>query len=186
MHRPDLILDEQGVLAGARFVPSPNADARPEGETPSLVVVHGISLPPREFGSDAVERLFTNRIDPAAHPYFGQLAGLAVSSHFFVRRSGEIVQFVPCALRAWHAGVSVWRGRERCNDFSVGVELEGADDVAYLESQYLQIARVVDALRHRYPIADVVGHEHIAPGRKSDPGPAFDWLHFRAHLDSRA
>jgi AmpD protein len=181
-----VIFDDRGVLEGARFVASPNADDRPDGEAPGLIVVHGISLPPREFGSDAVERLFTNRLDFAAHPYYASLAGLTVSSHLFVRRSGEIIQFVPCARRAWHAGVSSWRGRERCNDYSVGIELEGADDVPYLEAQYLQLARLVAALRCRYPIADVVGHEDIAPGRKSDPGSAFDWAHLRDRLDSYA
>jgi AmpD protein len=179
-----VIVDGNGVLAGARFVASPNADERPGAEAPSLVVIHGISLPPREFGSDAVERLFTRRLDCAAHPYYAALEGLDVSSHLFVRRSGEVVQFVPCARRAWHAGASTWRGRERCNDYSVGIELEGADDVPYLEAQYLQLARVVAAIRERYPIVDVVGHEDIAPGRKTDPGPAFDWAHFRERLRS--
>jgi len=181
-----VIFDDRGLCGGTRFIASPNADDRPDGEVPSLVVVHGISLPPREFGSDAVERLFTNRLDCAAHPYYAALEGLAVSSHLFVRRGGEIVQFVPCTRRAWHAGASSWRGRDRCNDYSVGIELEGADDLPYLEAQYVQLARLVAALRRRYPIVDVVGHEHIAPGRKSDPGPAFDWMHFRELLDSRA
>ena len=167
-------------------MPSPNADDRPSGEVVRLLVIHGISLPPGEFGSDAVERLFTNRLDCDAHSYFAVLAGLAVSSHFFLRRSGEIVQFVPCARRAWHAGVSSWRGRQRCNDYSVGIELEGADDVPYLEAQYLQLARLVAALRERYPIEDVVGHSDIAPGRKSDPGPAFDWTHLHEKLASRS
>lgn len=168
-------VDDAGLLSGVRFVPSPNADERPSGEAPSLVVVHAISLPPRCFGSDAVERLFTNRLDPAAHPYFAALAGLRVSAHFFIRRGGEIIQFVPVTRRAWHAGESRWRGRTRCNDFSVGVELEGADDVPYLEAQYLSLARVVAAVRRRYDIAEIVGHCDIAPGRKTDPGPAFDW-----------
>ncbi|MCX7892380.1 MAG: 1,6-anhydro-N-acetylmuramyl-L-alanine amidase AmpD [Burkholderiales bacterium] len=175
-------IDAQGLLAGARFVPSPNADERPAGEAPSLVVVHGISLPPRCFGSDAVERLFTNRLDTATHPDFAALAGLEVSAHLFIRRGGEIVQFVATGRRAWHAGDSFWRGRARCNDFSVGVELEGADDVPYLEAQYLALARVVAALGRRYRIAEIVGHSDIAPARKTDPGEAFDWRHFRERL----
>ena len=177
--------DEEGLLAGVRFVASPNADERPGGELPSLIVIHGISLPPREFGSDAVERLFTNRLDCASHPYYTALAGLSVSTHLFVRRSGEVIQFVPCFRRAWHAGVSSWRGRERCNDYSVGIELEGADELPYLEAQYQQTVRLIAALRHRYPIDDIVGHADISPGRKSDPGPAFDWTYLRARLAAR-
>ena len=177
-----MTIDDQGVLVGARSINSPNADERPPGETPRLVVVHAMSLPPGDFGSDAIERLFINRLDCCAHPFFESLAGLKVSAHFVVRRGGEVVQFVPCTKRAWHAGVSAWRGRARCNDFSVGIELEGADDVPYLEAQYRQLARLAAALRARYPIEDVVGHSDIAPGRKTDPGPAFDWAHFRERL----
>jgi AmpD protein len=138
--------------------------------------VHGISLPPGVFGGDGVARLFTNTLDPAADPFYVTIAGLRVSAHFFVRRRGEVVQFVGCNDRAWHAGVSSWRGRERCNDFSVGIELEGADDVPYTVRQYRRLADLLRALKRRYPtIAAAAGHSDIAPGRKTDPGPAFDW-----------
>jgi AmpD protein len=183
--RAPLALDADGRAPGVRFVPSPNCDDRPDPEGVTLVVLHGISLPPGKFGGGDIERLFTNALDPAAHPYFAQIAGLRVSAHFLVRRRGEIVQFVPCARRAWHAGASNWRGRERCNDFSVGIEMEGADDVAYTAAQYRATARLVAAVSRRYPVADVVGHSDIAPGRKSDPGPAFDWPRFRGELARR-
>ena len=140
-----------------------------------MIVVHGISLPPGEFGGEAIERLFTNRLDPGAHPCFATIAALRVSAHFLIRRDGALVQFVPCGRRAWHAGESAWRGRRRCNDFSIGIELEGADDIAYAPAQYATLGRLIRALRRRYPIADVVGHSDIAPGRKTDPGGAFDW-----------
>ncbi len=170
-----LTLDADGLASIACQVASPNFDRRPDGAVVSLVVIHGISLPPGRFGGRAVELLFTNRLDPAAHPYYAQLEGVRVSAHFFVRRDGRLLQFVPCAMRAWHAGVSTWKGRERCNDFSVGIELEGADDLPYAGAQYAMLARLLKALRRRYPIADVVGHSAVAPGRKTDPGPAFDW-----------
>jgi AmpD protein len=182
---PGLALDAEGRLPGVRFVPSPNCDARPDAEAVTLVVLHGISLPPGRFGGRDIERLFTNTLDPAAHPYFAGIAALRVSAHFLVRRSGEIVQFVPCAHRAWHAGASSWGGRERCNDFSVGVEIEGADEVAYASAQYRAAAKLVAAIARRYPVGDVVGHSDIAPGRKTDPGPAFDWPRFRAELARR-
>jgi AmpD protein len=140
-----------------------------------LVIVHGISLPPGRFGGDAIERLFTNRLAADAHPSFATVAALRVSAHFLIRRDGELVQFVGCADRAWHAGVSAWRGRERCNDFSIGIEVEGADTVRYAGAQYARLAALIRALARRYPIAAVVGHSDVAPGRKTDPGPAFDW-----------
>jgi len=140
-----------------------------------MIVVHGISLPPGEFGGDAIERLFTNRLDPGAHPGFAAIAPLRVSAHFLIRRDGALVQFVPCGRRAWHAGESAWGDRVRCNDFSIGIELEGSDDVAYAPAQYAMLGRLIRALRRRYPIADVVGHSDIAAGRKTDPGAAFDW-----------
>jgi AmpD protein len=170
------------VLAGAVQLPSPNCDERPEHSLVTLLVVHNISLPPGEFGGDAIFGLFTNSLDPAAHPYYETLRDLNVSAHFLVRRDGELIQFVPCAKRAWHAGPSSWQGRECCNDFAVGVELEGCDDQAYADQQYLRLAELAAALRRRYPIVDVVGHSDIAPGRKTDPGPAFDWGRFRALL----
>lgn len=175
-------LDELGILAGAEQIVSPNCDERPVGESVTLLVVHGISLPPGEFGGDAIARLFTNSLDSTAHPAFEALRDLRVSAHFLIRRGGEIVQFVPCAKRAWHAGESRHAGRERCNDFSVGVELEGTDDTAYTDPQYEALARLAAILIARYPIADIVGHGDIAPGRKTDPGPAFDWPRLRAML----
>jgi AmpD protein len=176
---PRLTVDARGIASPAIQIASPNCDARPPDTELTLLVVHGISLPPGEFGGDAIARLFTNRLDPAAHPYYGTIADLRVSAHFLVRRDGALVQFVACAQRAWHAGVSAWKGRERCNDYSIGVELEGADRVPYEDAQYAMLARLVRALRRRYPIADVVGHSDVAPGRKTDPGPAFDWPRLR-------
>jgi len=164
-----------GLLEGARFVASPNRDARPEGVTIELVVIHNISLPPGEFGGPGIEDLFLNRLDPAAHPYFAGVAHLRVSAHFLIRRDGGLTQFVPCTERAWHAGVSQWRGRERCNDFSIGIELEGADEIPFEDAQYASLARLITALKGRYPIVAIAGHSDIAPGRKTDPGPLFDW-----------
>jgi len=177
-----LTLDEDGHAAQAAFVASPNCDARPDGASIRLVVVHGISLPPGEFGGNGIIELFTNRLDPAAHPYYATIADLRVSAHFLVRRDGSLLQFVACRERAWHAGASCWRGVERCNDYSVGVELEGADDVPYEAAQYATLRALVAALRARYPIEDVVGHSDIAPGRKTDPGVAFDWSRLDASL----
>jgi N-acetyl-anhydromuramoyl-L-alanine amidase len=167
-----------GWLASARRVPSPNCDDRPAGVAPDLVVVHGISLPPGEFGGRWIDALFTNSLPPDEHPYFAEVAALRVSAHALVRRDGEVVQYVPFHRRAWHAGVSNWRGRERCNDFSVGIELEGTDARAYESAQYGALARLVAALCRAYPTLSperVVGHSDVAPGRKSDPGIAFDW-----------
>lgn len=171
-----------GIARGASFIPSPNADERPPGSAITLLVIHNISLPPGEFGGDGVRDLFTNRLDPAAHPAYAALRGLRVSAHFFVRRTGELIQFVACVRRAWHAGESSWQGRARCNDFSIGIELEGADTVPYAAVQYERLGRLAQALRRRYPIVDVVGHSDIAPHRKTDPGPAFDWARLRALL----
>ena len=177
-------LDAGGWLTGAKRVISPNCDERPAGELVRLVVIHAISRPPGEFGGDGVERLFTNRLDPEAHPYFRKIHDLHVSAHFLIRRDGIIVQFVPCSLRAWHAGASNWRGIERCNDFSIGIELEGCDDRPFELLQYASLARLVRILRQHYPIEDLVGHADIAPGRKADPGPHFDWAHLHRLLAS--
>ena len=168
-------LDAAGWLAGARRIPSPNCDARPEGTRITLLVLHGISLPPGAFRGDGVERLFTNRLDDDAHPYYTQIRELRVSAHFYIRRDGTLIQFVPCEQRAWHAGASSWRGRPRCNDYSIGVELEGTDTTPYTARQYARLARLVQALRLRYPLRDLAGHSDVAPGRKTDPGPSFDW-----------
>ncbi|HQR49832.1 MAG TPA: 1,6-anhydro-N-acetylmuramyl-L-alanine amidase AmpD [Steroidobacteraceae bacterium] len=172
-----------GWLSGARRVPSPNCDDRPEGVAVDLIVVHGISLPPGEFGGPWIDALFTNSLPPDAHPYFEQVAGLRVSAHALVRRDGEVVQYVPFQRRAWHAGASSWQGRERCNDYSVGIELEGTDASAYEPAQYEVLARLVALLCRAYKglsTERVVGHSDVAPGRKSDPGIAFDWPLLRA------
>ena len=169
----------EGVVASARQVRSPNCDGRPAGEPITLIVLHNISLPPGEFGGEAIASLFTNCLDFGAHPYFTTLKGVEVSAHFLIRRDGELVQFVPCALRAWHAGRSRWQDRDRCNDFSIGIELEGTDEVPYCDAQYETLAALVRALYRHYPIRQVVGHSDIAPERKSDPGAAFDWPRIR-------
>ena len=173
--RRRLTIDAAGYATTARRIRSPNRDARPPGTRIDLIVIHGISLPPGEFGGEAIAGLFTNSLDPNSNPSFVAIADLRVSAHFLIRRNGELVQFVGCNERAWHAGVSSWRGRERCNDFSIGIELEGTDDRPYASAQYTMLARLVRALRRTYPIAELVGHSDIAPGRKTDPGPAFDW-----------
>jgi AmpD protein len=170
-----LSIDAHGVATPARQIPSPNRDARPPGADVTLLVVHGISLPPGEFGGHGILDLFTNRLDAHAHPYYATIAELAVSAHFLIRRDGTLIQLVPCAERAWHAGRSAWKGRERCNDYSIGVELEGTDEIPYTAAQYAMLARLIRAISRRYPIADIVGHSDVAPGRKTDPGPAFDW-----------
>lgn len=174
---------QDGWWPRARRVPSPNADERPDATVIDLVVVHSISLPPGVYGGDEVEALFTNRLDGDAHPYLDALRGLRVSSHFFVRRDGEVMQFVGCDRRAWHAGRSAWNGREACNDFAIGIELEGLEHHPFDDAQYAALGTLLRALRRRYPIATVVGHEHVAPGRKQDPGSAFDWA--RAWRTSR-
>jgi len=175
-------IDRSGRVRAARQVPSPNFDARPRATPVDLLVVHGISLPPRVYGGEAILDLFLNRLDPQAHPYFGALRGLRVSAHFLVRRDGELIQFVACARRAWHAGVSRFMGRDRCNDFSIGVELEGSDEDPFEGVQYDRLADLVRTLRTRYPLRHLAGHSDIAPGRKTDPGPHFDWARLRAAL----
>jgi AmpD protein len=162
-------------VAGARRVPSPNCDSRPADTEVSLLVLHSISLPRGNYGGDAIERLFTNRLDPASHASFADLAGVRVSAHFLIRRDGELVQFVPVEARAWHAGVSRWRGRERCNDFSVGVELEGTDDSKFANAQYGQLAKLIRHLLVSLPIRELSAHSDVAPGRKADPGVEFKW-----------
>ncbi len=167
-----------GLIAPARQCPSPNQDERPTGTEPDLIVIHCISLPPGEYGGDFIERFFRNCLPRDTHPYFDEIGDLTVSSHLLVRRDGTLVQFVPFGRRAWHAGASSYRGRERCNDYSVGIELEGTDDSPFEDSQYLALGGVIAALGTAYRSlrgAPVVGHEHIAPGRKTDPGPCFDW-----------
>lgn len=172
-----------GLLAAARFVPSPNFDARPEGMPIDALIVHAISLPPGEFGGPAIERLFTNGLDPELHPYFRTIAHLRVSAHLLIRRDGELIQFVPFTQRAWHAGESCCEGRMRVNDFSIGIELEGGDESPFTDIQYRQLAGVTRALMRAYPAitpARLYGHSDISPGRKTDPGPHFDWAQYRA------
>lgn len=172
-----------GLLDWARQVPSPNCDDRPAGVEADLIVVHGISLPPGEFDGPWIDLLFTNALPRDAHPYFETVADLRVSAHLLIRRSGEVVQYVPFQRRAWHAGMSSWEGRERCNDFSIGIELEGTDHSPYESTQYAMLARVIVALCRSYPRLSarrLVGHSDVAPGRKSDPGPSFDWPRLRS------
>jgi AmpD protein len=176
-----------GSMSGARQMPSPNHDARPAGVVPELIVVHGISMPPGEFGGPWIDRLFTNTLPADVHPYFAEVAGLTVSSHLCIARDGVVTQYVSFNERAWHAGLSSYNGRSACNDFSIGIELEGADTVAYEARQYRALADAVAALCTAYPTLSpqrLVGHSDIAPGRKTDPGPAFDWPHARRLIDA--
>lgn len=171
--------DAAGLIEPARQCPSPNQDARPDGSRPELLIVHGISLPPGEFGGPQVEQLFTNTLDWDSHPYFSEIRGIEVSAHLLIKRDGEVIQFVPFTQRAWHAGASTFRGRSCCNDYSIGIELEGTDEVAYEDRQYETLIGVSRALIRAYPelsTREMAAHSDIAPGRKTDPGPAFDWL----------
>lgn len=173
-------IDAAGWLTGIARGDSPNHDERPANTPIRLIVLHAISLPPGEFGGEAVAELFANRLDPAAHPYFAAIAGRRVSAHFFIRRDGGMTQFVSCLQRAWHAGVSCWRGQERCNDFSLGIEIEGDDQHPFEAAQYATLNALLAALCGHYPVEAIVGHADIAPGRKTDPGPCFDWSRIRA------
>lgn len=173
-----LLIAADGWCSGALHQPSPNFDARPAATPIDLLVIHNISLPPGQFGGNAIIDFFQNQLDCTADPYFAQLRGVQVSAHFLIRRNGAILQFVSCLQRAWHAGVSEFEGRPRCNDFSIGIELEGTDELPYHASQYLQLAALTNAVQQRYPITALTGHQHIAPGRKTDPGASFDWQHF--------
>lgn len=168
-------INRQGIASAANFINSPNQDARPDDSQLTLIVIHNISMPPGQYGGDGVIELFTNALDTSRHPYYAEVHQLRVSSHFFIRRDGELIQFVACSQRAWHAGESNWQGRERCNDFSVGIELEGSDNDPFEIVQYDVLSRLLAALKKTYPITDIVGHSDIAPGRKTDPGPCFDW-----------
>jgi len=174
-------IDAQGLLTGSEYLPSPNCDERPDRAI-ELLVIHNISLPPDEFGGDGVQRFFTNTLDVNAHPYYQTIAEVKVSAHFFVRRDGRIIQFVPCLKRAWHAGASCWQGRNRCNDFSIGIELEGGDTIPFTDAQYGALTRLTLALRAAYPIHGIAGHSDIAPQRKTDPGPCFDWVRYLTGL----
>jgi len=180
-----MLIDAEGYLVPAKYIPSPNCDERPDQDDISLLVIHAISLPPEEFGGEGVIELFTNQLNPQAHPYYQALEGLKVSSHFFIRRDGEIIQFVPCTRRAWHAGVSCWQERTRCNDFSIGIELEGSDNQPFAPVQYTRLAELTYAIQAAYPVHDIAGHADIAPQRKTDPGPCFDWQHYRQALEKQ-
>jgi AmpD protein len=169
----------EGLLRPAEQCPSPNQDDRPDGVEPDLIIIHGVSLPPGEFGGPYVEQLFTNRLDWDAHPYFSEIRNLKVSSHLFIRRDGSVVQFVPFSRRAWHAGASCFRDRRDCNDYSIGIEVEGEDETPYADIQYKVLIDVIIALQGAYTslcTRSIVGHCDISPNRKTDPGPAFDWL----------
>lgn len=177
-----------GLLMDTLYVPSSNCDERPLDTEISLIVIHGISMPPGEFGGPYIEQLFTNRLDPAGHPFFAEIETLRVSSHILIRRDGEVVQFVPLHRRAWHAGESCFQDRKRCNDFSVGIELEGTDTTPYTDAQYAQLADLIECLMRNYPAITrgrITGHSDIAPQRKTDPGPAFEWAKLHHELDSR-
>jgi N-acetyl-anhydromuramoyl-L-alanine amidase len=187
--RPGSDIDAEGWLAAAERRPSPNQDARPPETTIDLLVIHNISLPPGEFGGDWIDDLFHNRLDPNAHPYFAPIAAVRVSAHLLIRRDGRLIQYVPCERRAWHAGVSSFQGRERCNDYSIGIELEGTDDTSFTEAQYIRLAACTRQIRQRYPTISaerIVGHADIAPDRKTDPGPAFDWARYRRDIRASA
>ena len=168
-------LGADGFVKAATQLASPNFDARPESTNIDLIVIHSISLPPNKYGGDGVVQLFTNQLNPGEHAYYAEIYMQRVSSHFFVRRDGELMQFVSCLQRAWHAGISSWQSRERCNDFSVGIELEGSDFEAFETAQYKTLHALIACLKKSYPIKNIVGHSDIAPGRKTDPGPYFNW-----------
>lgn len=175
-----ITIDDTGFAADAHVIASPNFDARPVQENGltaeiNLIVIHNISLPPSQYGGNGIIELFTNQLDPNEHPYYTEIHTRKVSSHFLIRRNGHLIQFVSCLDRAWHAGASIWHDRERCNDFSVGIELEGSDFDAFEPAQYKTLISLIAGLKQRYPIQDIVGHSDIAPGRKTDPGPYFDW-----------
>ena len=182
--KPLFSLDDQGWCIQAARASCTNFDARPENTEISLLVIHNISLPPGQYGGSWIEELFANKLEYDAHPYFEQLRGLQVSAHFLIRRDGQVLQFVSTRERAWHAGQSAYQGRTRCNDYSIGIELEGSDFEAYTDAQYQALINLTLALALRHPLTDVVGHQHIAPERKTDPGPFFDWQRYRSEIEA--
>ncbi len=175
-------IDSNGWISDAERIPSPNFDQRAGGI--DILVIHNISLPPDEFGGDGVQRLFTNTLDRNEHPYYRTIPEGRVSSHFYIRRDGHLIQFVSVLDRAWHAGLSLWQGRERCNDFSIGVELEGCDSLPFTDAQYKVLQDLTTALRKAFQIKGIAGHSDIAPGRKTDPGPCFDWRRYLVALSA--
>ena len=181
------MITSEGWLLGAKRVPSPNFNERPRDCEVDLLVIHNISLPPTRFGGGYIEQFFTNQLNPLDHAYFATIADIQVSSHLLIDRSGDVTQFVPFTARAWHAGTSVFEGRENCNDFSIGIELEGADDIPYSEQQYARLAEITKVLMAEFPAIThprINGHSDISPGRKTDPGPAFDWQKYRKKLEA--
>lgn len=179
------MIDEDGWYTSARQVPSPFCDQRAESSDISLLVVHNISLPPGQFGGPYIEQFFAGQLDPNEHPFFQVIHNMGVSAHCLIRRDGEVVQFVPFSARAWHAGASSFAGRERCNDFSIGIELEGSDFVAYTDKQYQALIEITREIQKRYPeitLPRITGHQFIAPLRKTDPGLVFDWVRYRNGL----
>ncbi len=179
MNQQSITITPSGFATEGVYIPSANHDDRPTSEI-SMVVIHNISLPPKQYGGNGIVDLFTNQLDPNAHPYFAEIHQLRVSAHFLIRRNGKLIQFVSCLQRAWHAGQSKWQNRERCNDFSIGIELEGSDEDAFEAAQYEKLQRLLNGLQAAYPIRAIVGHSDIAPGRKTDPGPFFDWKKIKA------
>lgn len=175
-------IDKAGFAISAQFIASPNFDTRPLNEL-SLIVIHNISLPPSQYGGNGIVELFTNQLNPNEHPYYADIYTRKVSSHFLIRRDGKLIQFVSCLNRAWHAGVSIWQDRERCNDFSVGIELEGSDFDTFEPAQYQTLKTLTASLVNNYPIKAIVGHSDIAPNRKTDPGPYFDWAQIDTIID---
>lgn len=173
-------MNKTGFLKAAKRIDSPNFDERPAHTLINMIVIHNISLPPNQYGGDGIVQLFTNQLNPNEHPYYAEIYTRKVSAHFLIRRDGEVIQFVSCLNRAWHAGVSSWNGRERCNDFSIGIELEGSDFEAFEPKQYQTLIGLVKKLKRAYPIEYIVGHSDVAPGRKTDPGPFFDWSQLEA------
>lgn len=171
----NLHIDSAGICKEANFIASPNVDSRNDISDITLIVIHNISLPPQKYGGEGVIELFTNQLNPDEHPYYAEIAHLKVSSHFFIRRDGGLIQFASCLDRAWHAGQSNWNGRERCNDFSIGIELEGSDFEPFEAVQYQTLNKLISAIKAIYPIEAIAGHSDIAPDRKTDPGPYFDW-----------
>lgn len=170
-----LRFNDDGWIESAKHIVSPNFDARPDSCAVDMIVIHNISLPPNQYGGHGIIQLFTNQLNPDEHPYYAEIYTRKVSAHFLIRRDGQLIQFVSCLQRAWHAGVSEWKGRERCNDFSVGIELEGCDTEAFEQNQYKTLRLLIESIKANFPIAHIVGHSDIAPNRKTDPGPYFDW-----------
>jgi len=174
-HKKKLQLNHKGFIKNTKQIPSPNYNARPKDTEINLIVIHNISLPPNQYGGNFIEQFFTNKLDSNKHPYFKEIKNVKVSSHFVIDRKGDLIQYVSCNYRAWHAGISEWNGKDNCNNYSIGIELEGSDHLEYDNAQYEKLNQLIDCLKSIYNIKDIVGHCDIAPGRKTDPGPLFNW-----------